>query len=108
MRIGSNLITCFSCTLYTGPKPPCPSLLERWKLSVAAAALLKSNSNSSCSLTSDSSSITLWLSCSGVPPLLYSTKASLFTFLTELINCQNLAEETNTCKHKLSCLPTKP
>ena len=40
-----------SITLYMGPNPPCPSLLDKWKLFVALASFLTLNSGSSWILT---------------------------------------------------------
>lgn len=37
-------------TLYTGPKPPLPSILAKWKLFVAVASISNSNRGSSSSL----------------------------------------------------------
>jgi hypothetical protein len=91
----SDMIVCIDSTLYTGPKPPCPSLLDKWKLFVAVASFSKSNSNSSCKLTCDSPPSPNTLSlvfCSGVPvPLLLNCeKALLIFFHVDLSGVQNI------------------
>jgi hypothetical protein len=92
----SNIKNLMYDTLYTGPKPPSPSLLDKWKLLVAVASFPKSNSISSCSLIWDRSPITPSLVLtSDVPPLLNSRKALFLFFLVDLVECHCLAGMKN-------------
>ena len=88
-------------TLYTGPKPPCPSLLASWKLFVAVESLLKSISSSSSSLT--------WFTPSPGTlgsenfPLLKDNISSIFPFFADSEHgCESFLE--NNLKHILARL----